>query len=126
MKNWLGQPINVGDVVHRGARSGNSTGYDLGVVMSLNEDKDTAKIAWLFKPSGKWVGEGAHRELMKFIGEHQKYNYVPDGESFFSTHPKIGTGGVEGLIVIDPLTTDLTATQQRYLNEYVVKAKGIS
>lgn len=126
MKNWLGQPINVGDVVHRGARSGNSTGYDFGVVLALNEDKDTAKVAWLFKPSGKWIEEGDSRELIRFIGEHTKWNYVPDGESYTTVQPKIGTGSVEGMIVIDPLTTDLSATQQRYLNEYVVKAKGIS
>ena len=126
MKNWLGQPINVGDVVHRGARSGNTTGYDLGVVMELNEEKGTARVAWLFKPGGEWVGEGSNRQLLRFITEQKKFVHVPDGDSYFEPSPKMGTGGLEGLIVIDPLTTTLSAPQQRYLNEYIVKARGIS
>ena len=41
--NWLGQEIEVGSFVYRGARAGNTSSYKIGVVTKIKEDKVTVK-----------------------------------------------------------------------------------
>lgn len=50
MKNWLGQEISVGDYVGCGRRDGNTSVYRLGRVVSFNEPKRIANVAWLYEP----------------------------------------------------------------------------
>lgn len=55
MKNWLGQEFSVGDYVGCGRRDGNTSVYRLGRVVSFNEPKRVANVAWLYEP---WHGKG--------------------------------------------------------------------
>jgi len=41
--NWLGQNIEVGSYVYRGARSGNTSSFKIGVVAKIKGDKVTVK-----------------------------------------------------------------------------------
>lgn len=52
--NWMGQEIFVGDYVFRGARDGNTSSFKVGRVLSINAEKKTARIEWLFEPSYDW------------------------------------------------------------------------
>lgn len=52
--NWMGQEIFVGDYVFRGARDGNTSSFKVGKVLSLNHEKQTARVNWLFEPMFVW------------------------------------------------------------------------
>jgi hypothetical protein len=62
VRNWLGQDIQVGSVVGRGARQGNSSDFKIGVVTALGNRK--VRVQWKFESSsfneysanknGKW------------------------------------------------------------------------
>ena len=67
MRNWLGQDIQVGSIVYRGARAGNTSEYKVGVVESLDEDKGKARVHWRFDPySYFWRTDPAgNRERIK-------------------------------------------------------------
>lgn len=54
MRNWLGQDINVGDLVYRGARNGNSSEFKIGEV-TRTTDMGVVRVHWLFKQTSKWV-----------------------------------------------------------------------
>jgi len=119
MKNWLGHVLKPGDVVHRGMRQGDGTGNDLGVVIKVNEEKNTARVAWLFQsgtvykrnPNGSYDWSTGKRGIV----EYDRLDVV-NGERIRVPEPKVSTGTSEGLIKIEPLSVDLTASQQRYLN----------
>ncbi len=49
MRNWLGQDIQVGSVVYRGARSGNTSEYKVGLVTKLNEEKKKVTVDWIIE-----------------------------------------------------------------------------
>lgn len=51
MRNWLGQDIQVGSVVYRGARAGNTSSFSVGVVSRLDEDKGKVRVDWKYGPS---------------------------------------------------------------------------
>lgn len=48
MRNWIGQEIEVGSVVGRGARCGNTSDFKIGIVMKLVPDKFKATVEWKF------------------------------------------------------------------------------
>ena len=66
MKNWLGQEIEEGDLVYYGARSGNTSTYRLGKVVSFPERKpisrwyeselgpQNVRVEWIAEPGIKW------------------------------------------------------------------------
>lgn len=49
LRNWLGDPIEAGDIVYRGARDGNSSSFKIGVVQSVNEQKGTVRVRYLLE-----------------------------------------------------------------------------
>lgn len=51
MKNWLGQNIDVGSYVYRGARDGSHSSFKVGLVERLNPGKGTANVRWLVEPA---------------------------------------------------------------------------
>ena len=53
MQNWLGQEINVGDYVYRGARDGNSSTFKIGLVVAERDDK--VRVLWLFEDGWKVI-----------------------------------------------------------------------
>ena len=61
IKNWMGQEIEEGSYVYRGARDGNSSSYKVGKVLYLTPEKGTARVEWLYYPSSKWVQTGTDR-----------------------------------------------------------------
>lgn len=65
MKNWLGQDINTGDYVYRGARDGNSSSFKVGRVHSV--DNNVVAVVWLYRPRGEWVG-GEYVNLPERLG----------------------------------------------------------
>jgi len=71
MINWLGQEIEIGDHVYKGARAGNTSDYRVGEVIDLRskppdtyrEQVDTdgnalpvreARVRWIFQLGGIW------------------------------------------------------------------------
>lgn len=54
MNNWIGQNIDVGSVVWRGARQGNTSSFKVGQVERVNEQKGVARVRWLFEPGYSW------------------------------------------------------------------------
>lgn len=70
MRNWLGQDIQTGSVVYRGAREGNSSSYKVGVVERLNEEKGTARVNWKYQPYGyHWRKDASgNNERVKAVG----------------------------------------------------------
>jgi hypothetical protein len=48
MRNWIGQDIQPGDTVYRGARDRNLSSFRLGTVVSLNEAQESVRVHWKF------------------------------------------------------------------------------
>ncbi len=92
MKNWMGQVIQVGDVVYRGARQGNSSNYKVCIVRKTLPDKKKATIEWFFEPGNIWI-----KDSNTYL-----YN-VPRRPGFWSPEgaTSSGTSDVNGLVVID-------------------------
>jgi hypothetical protein len=57
VRNWLGQNIEVGSVVGRGARQGNTSDFKLGVVTKLDEPNEKARVQWRYESSRMWHNE---------------------------------------------------------------------
>jgi hypothetical protein len=51
MRNWLGQEINVGGYVYRGARQGDSSEYKIGIVTKVTESTRKVTVKWFARPS---------------------------------------------------------------------------
>lgn len=44
--NWLGQDIEVGSYVYRGAREGNTSTFKIGIVSKIDPVKNSVRVAW--------------------------------------------------------------------------------
>lgn len=86
MRNSWGQEINVGDVVYRGARRGNSSEYKVGVVQSLNPGKNP-RVKWVFQSSVKWI--------------HVDGDYVTTPSIYKPISSGASSPSLESLIVVD-------------------------
>jgi hypothetical protein len=51
--NFMGQKINPGDYVFRGARSGNTSEFKMGRVVDVKPD-GSVRVHWLVGPGGFW------------------------------------------------------------------------
>lgn len=70
MKNWLGQELEVGTVVYRGARDGNTSSFKIGVIRKMSLDK-APRVEWIAESWVKWTGdlrEPCPRELTNAFG----------------------------------------------------------
>lgn len=57
-ENWLGQVINVGDIVFNGQRDGNTSTFRYGKVKSFNTTKSgnlVARVEWIAERGGAWT-----------------------------------------------------------------------
>lgn len=61
MKNWIGQEIEVGSVVWRGARSGNTSSFKVGRVIEYKPG-DRPRVHWLYEQGG-WPYESEPRSI---------------------------------------------------------------
>jgi hypothetical protein len=66
MKNSWGQEIEVGSVVYRGARQGNSSEYKVGVVESLKPGKPP-RVRWHFESTVQWIRVDGEQVLVPAI-----------------------------------------------------------
>jgi hypothetical protein len=92
MYNWLGQKIEVGTVVGRGARDGNTSTFKVGVVTGLDEKKQTARVAWKLTPrtlyrlvdNGQTYYNGDRKfdleELISYVPSNKSWATTPEGE----------------------------------------------
>jgi hypothetical protein len=69
MYNWLGQKIEVGTVVGRGARDGNSSTFKIGVVDQVDEIKDKARVQW------KYDSTKVANTIKNPIGTYMHFDY---------------------------------------------------
>ncbi|MGW0245109.1 hypothetical protein ACWDYH_00565 [Nocardia goodfellowii] len=76
--NWLGQTIEVGTIVGRGARDGNTSSFKVGRVVSLKPDRK-ARVHWLVEPG--YSGE-QRRELVSFGNPSVDTLFVLDPATF--------------------------------------------
>lgn len=81
MENWLGQDINDGDFVYRGARDGNTSSYKVGVIKSINVDKGTARVNWQFAPGHMWQRNRFNDEVLVAFVERIDSNGSPTIET---------------------------------------------
>src|SRR6478735_6675436 len=54
LSNWLGQTLEVGDWVYRGARDGNSSSFKIGVITKIDEGRNKVRVNWLYEPLTLW------------------------------------------------------------------------
>jgi hypothetical protein len=46
--NWLGQTLEVGSYVYRGARDGNSSAFKIGIITKITSEKNgKARVKWI-------------------------------------------------------------------------------
>lgn len=96
MKNWMGQDIEVGDVVYNARRQGNSTTLRLGRVIKFN--KERARVSWLVVPErNRWDRE-TRRWVVNDNPDFQAKVLKRDGWDGVTT----GWNDVDTLIKIDP------------------------
>ena len=86
MKNWLGQEIEAGCVVYRGARQGDSSSFRIGVV-ELVREKGTARVKWLWTNSSQGIWRRRQYEYSYMDPEH----YVVPGPAQY----RYGKGSVD-------------------------------
>lgn len=61
MKNWLGQDIEVGSIVYRGAREGNTSSYKVGRVLEVRPERAKVTVQWF----GDGIGRpGVHTVVL--------------------------------------------------------------
>lgn len=85
MLNTWGQEISIGSVVYRGARSGSSSEYKIGVVQSFSKDKP--RVNWLFANSGRWLNIGGKKQ-------YHPHPYALETGSY-------GTLSIESIVLVD-------------------------
>lgn len=68
MRNWLGQDIQPGMYVYRGARGGNHSSFKIGQVEKLNSGKGTVKVRWLVEPSGVFTKDRGWVNSVRYMG----------------------------------------------------------
>lgn len=65
LKNWLNQDINVGDIVYRGAREGNTSSFKIGRVKKINDDSRNVTIGWIIVEGNDWENKNYGTKIPK-------------------------------------------------------------
>ncbi len=92
MKNWMGQVIQVGDTVYRGARDGNTSSYKVGVVRKTDPKTEKVSVEWFFELGGLY--NRPHGETIRNVP--RRPGYWANGKT------STGTCGINTLVHIDP------------------------
>lgn len=112
MINWLGQTLEVGDLVYKARRSGNTTDQMVGRILSINEEKFTASVEWWASPGSRY-GYDDHTRTRFKLPDQEMYVRVkhPLAKSDWD-RPSKGTNDLDTLIKIDdcPLLDKLKET----------------
>ena len=96
MRNCWGQKIEIGSVVYRGARQGNSSEFKLGTVESIKNRKP--RVKWMFESGTRWIRIDGEMATIPYV-------YKMRRESF-------GNPSVEGLVVVDMNLEELERQSQ--------------
>jgi len=91
VKNWLGQEIEVGSLVYRGARDGNTSSFKVGRVISIPEGK-SPRVEWLIEP-----------------GWHKDSRFRKSG---WGSKTSYGSPSIDTLVLIDPATFDFNIEEE--------------
>lgn len=97
MHNWLGQEINVGDYVYRGARDGNSSTFKIGRV--VDERNDKVRVHWLFEDGWKVIRDHNGVYMNSVPGAkplRDSFGWL-EPRSLFIMHPDQGLNIIERL-----------------------------
>lgn len=118
MKNWLGQDIQKGDVVYRGARDGDSSSFRIGIVDLVREEKGSARVEW------RWVGSSTG------IYDRRQYTRHYDDPNAYSVPGPYAYSGGKGTSDINTLVK-MGPEMLEYLNKRAAsidaaRDKGIS
>lgn len=90
LTNWLGQDIEAGTYVYRGAREGNSSSYKIGQVRRVNLQSGKATV--------DWAAEAPFRDkTYVFINQRRVDIDVP---GIWDSSPRAGTCSVDTLVVV--------------------------
>jgi hypothetical protein len=97
VKNWLGQTLDVGSPVYRGARQGNSSEYKVGIIESISNGK--ARVAWKFELGILWetVDRGAKYADGSIRYDRDFVAYVP------RKLDSKGSPGLDSLVALEPV-----------------------
>jgi hypothetical protein len=90
LTNWLGQDIEVGSYVYRGAREGNSSSFKVGKVTKVNPQKQKVTVAW--------GAEAPYRENTYVFISGQRVDI--DVPGVWNGAPRPGTSHKDTLVVI--------------------------
>ena len=104
MYNWLGQEVEVGSVVGRGARSGNTSEFKVGLVTELFEDSGQARVFWKYTSSASWetLPDGVYDDGHRRFKRGDFHGFIP--YSGWGVTPEGNKGSkctVESLFVLD-------------------------
>lgn len=102
MKNWLGQEIEQGTVVYRGARSGNSSIFIIGVVMDVIEENRKARVDWKYFQDTLWISSSP--------GNRYRINYP-------GTTSAKSTLSIDTLVVTDVAVFDNAALRYQLAHD---------
>ena len=96
--NWLGQKLEVGSLVYRGARDGNTSSFKVGIITKINPN-ETARVKWIAYQGGSW--------LSKFGGDRVWVTKLVEMNS-------AGSPSLESLVLLpDSLLDELNLTHRK-------------
>ena len=96
MKNWMGQDIQVGDVVYNARRDGNGTTTRLGRVVSHNPAKKLFRVAWCAEPQRQVY----NRETGQYEETPQTYRVKREDAPSSWDRPSYGSNDVDALVKV--------------------------
>jgi hypothetical protein len=97
MKNWMGQDIQVGDVVYNARRDGNGTVNRLGRVISYNPAKSLFRVAWCVEPQRRVY----NRETRLYEETEQTYRIKRENAERAWDRPSFGSNDVDALVKVE-------------------------
>lgn len=114
MKNWIGQDINVGDVVYRGARDGNTSSFKIGRVEKVNETKRLITIWWIVE-QGVSYEDKTYDNIPKAV-KGWGYNTKTQRSYYHKSH---GTCSIDVVVKIenDPIVMGLVGKFETELSQ---------
>lgn len=103
VKNWLGQDIEVGSVVGRGARAGNTSDFKIGVVTKVSPDKEKVSVAWKYESAraGRWVDTGKMNWQGRPSQNYEAFGYCP------YKIDSVGHPSIEGVFLLSQSDLDV-------------------
>lgn len=94
VKNWLGQELNIGDLVYNARRDGNSTTMRVGRIKKFNDAKGTVQVEWVSYPSGRKIYDDETRSWQEVTGKEHYVGFNLPGDYRYS----VGSNDPDALV----------------------------